>query len=103
MRKVSIAAALISACFALPSLALAQGGGGGGGGSADFGSGGGGGGGSYLDAAFTNTSVSGGVNSGDGFATINPVTVPEPVSSALVVLGLFTIPIARRLRRRAIP
>ncbi len=84
---------------------LASGGGGGGysGGGASPGDGGGGGG-SYLDPLFTNTSLTPGANTGNGYVTIDFIsplsgTAPEPASLALLALGLLAIPAARRLRQ----
>ncbi len=83
---------------------LASGGGGGGysGGGASPGDGGGGGG-SYLDPLFTNTSLTTGANTGNGYVTIDFISplsapAPEPTSIALLALGLLAIPAARRLR-----
>jgi hypothetical protein len=83
---------------------LASGGGGGGysGGGASPGDGGGGGG-SYLDPLFTDTSLTAGANTGNGYVAIAFIsspsaTAPEPASIVLLALGLLVIPGARRLR-----
>ncbi|MGO9468005.1 MAG: PEP-CTERM sorting domain-containing protein [Isosphaeraceae bacterium] len=61
-------------------------GGGGGGYSGGGGGFGGGGGGSFIAADLTNSSLMGGVNSGDGFVTLS---IPEPSSLFLLGLGVF--------------
>ena len=70
-----------------------QGGGGGGGYSGGGGGDGidyaGGGGGSFIAAEFTNTSLTGGANSGDGYVIIS--SVPEPSSLILLASGIFVL------------
>ena len=65
------------------------GGGGYGGGDGAF-NGGGGGGGSYIDSGFFSQIAVSGANTGDGFATLD-LTVPEPASFTLIVMGLAAL------------
>jgi hypothetical protein len=80
----------------------AGGGGGysGGGGGTDLSSGSGGGGGSYLDPSFTDTTLLGGVNAGDGYVTITEITTaPEPASLVLLATLIGAIVLGARNRR----
>jgi hypothetical protein len=83
------------------------GGGGGGGGYSGGGGGsdgGGGGGGSFLAAGFTDTNLTGGVNSGDGLVTITLVSASLPEPSTLFLAGTALVAgmgCAWRRRRRA--
>jgi hypothetical protein len=78
-------------------------GGGGGGGYPGGGSGstidadslGGGGGGSFIADTLFDTSLTGGINGGNGFVTIS-TAVPEPRSFALLGLGLIGLALLRR-------
>jgi hypothetical protein len=67
----------------------------GGGGGGDSGASGGGGG-SYLASQFFDPTLASGVQSGDGFVSIDLVNTPEPASVALLVTGVIGLMALRR-------
>ncbi|MGZ3272589.1 MAG: PEPxxWA-CTERM sorting domain-containing protein [Caulobacteraceae bacterium] len=81
-----------------------DGGGGGGysgGGGGSFGTQGGGGGGSYIADEFSHTLAQSGVRSGNGLVTIDliPLSVPEPATWAMMLVGFFGLGSLLRRRR----